>query len=115
MVRVLIIENEQLLGAGVEKLLRRDSGFKVDGITVSDELELVAKVRQFEPDVVVLDEATMLTDPLRLLNLLGDFPKLRVIAVSADDDRVYIYNKRLVVAKRAADLADLIHSELSQT
>jgi DNA-binding NarL/FixJ family response regulator len=102
--RVLIIENETLLGAGVQSLLQDEANMEVIGISPSNLAELIQEIRRSRSDVVVLDEVTHLTGPTKLLALLEDYPKLRLVVVSANDDRVRIYDKREVLVTHTTDL-----------
>ncbi len=104
--RVLVIENQQLLGAGIENLLRREVDLNVLGITPKDEKTLLDTMHRYRPDVVVLDEAS--TDATRLSALLQDSPELLLVVVSADDHLVRLYESRNVTIVEAAELADLI-------
>lgn len=104
--RVLVVENQRLLGAGIEILLSREAGLQVIGVTPEDEVALRQAISRSQPDVVVLDEAT--TDSTRLWALLQDHPELRVVVVSADDGLVRTYEKRQVIVTRAADLTALV-------
>jgi hypothetical protein len=104
--RVLVVENQRLLGAGIEILLSREAGLQVIGVTPEDEVALRQAISRSQPDVVVLDGAT--TDSARLWALFQDYPELRVVVVSADDGLVRTYEKRQVIVTRAADLAVLV-------
>ena len=106
--RVLVIENQRLLGAGVENLLQRDVELVVLGVTPESESALLQAINGFQADVVILDEATI--DSTRLLNLLERNPMLRVILVSADDGVVRTYDSRQVNVMQATELAALIKS-----
>jgi stage III sporulation protein SpoIIIAA len=106
--RVLIIENQLLLGAGVQSLLAGEADLDVIGISPVNQAELVQEIRRFRPDVVVLDEVTHLADATRLMTFLKNHPKLRVVVVSANDNLVCIYNKQQVLVRQATDLINLI-------
>lgn len=108
MQRVLIVEHQLLLGAGVQSLLTGEADLDVIGISPADQLELVQEIRRFRPDVVVLDEVTYLANPTKLLVFLKNHPKLRVVVVSANDNLVCIYNKQQVLVTRATDLINII-------
>ncbi len=105
---VLVIENQQLLGAAIEILLRRDVDLQVVGATPENEGALLQAVRCSHADVIVLDEFT--TDSTRLLTLLEHHPGLRIVIVSADDGLVRMYEARQVIVKKANELVALIKS-----
>ena len=92
--RVLIVENESLLGAGIERLLAGETGLNVGGVTPPNETALIDTIKHLQPDVIILDEASLLTTPVKVLIDLLDYPKLWVVTVSANDNRVQISNKQ---------------------
>ena len=92
--RVLVVENESLLGAGIERLLAGETGLNVGGATPPNETTLIDTIKQLQPDVIILDEASLLTIPIRVVNNLLDYPGLWVVMVSVNDNRVQIYHKK---------------------
>lgn len=105
---VLVSENQRLLGAGIENLLRREADLLVTGITLGSQEALLQAIDRTHPDVVVLDGSTI--DATRLLGLLENRPRLRVVLVSADDGLVRTYEAQQVVVTRATELVDLVRS-----
>ncbi len=103
---VLVVENHQLLGAGIEKLLRREADLLVLGLAPENEGALLLAISQSRPDVVVLDEAT--TDAIKLVALLEHHPNLRVVVVGADDEVVRTYESRQVAVTQTTELVSLI-------
>jgi len=113
MQRILIVENESLLGAGIEHLLAGEADLNVVGIARADEAVLLEKIKLSQPDVVILDEATCLTNAMKLLAHLQDCPKLRVIVVSANDNVVQIFDKQQVLVNQTTDLASLFYTVIA--
>jgi DNA-binding NarL/FixJ family response regulator len=109
--RVLVIDHQLLLGAGVQGLLSDEAGLDVIGVSPADPLELAQDVRRYQPDVVVLDENSRLGSPAGLLASLEDYPELHMVVVSADDNRVCIYGKQEVLMTQAADLLGIIRGD----
>lgn len=103
---VLVMENQQLLGAGIERLLRREPDLRVTGVMVDDEAALLEQIDDSRPDVVVLDAAAGDSD--QLCKIIQDRCQVQVVEVSADKGLVWIYEKRQVVVEHAAELAALI-------
>jgi DNA-binding NarL/FixJ family response regulator len=106
--RVLVVENQRLVGAGIQHLLTGEAGLEVAGVAPEDEAALVAEIKRFLPDWVVLDQAT--TNANRLCRLLQGCIELHVAVVSANDDLIRIYEKRRITSAKAADLAALLRS-----
>jgi DNA-binding NarL/FixJ family response regulator len=106
--RVLIVENQTLLGAGVHSLLGDETDLDIRGISPHDQTELMQDVRRFQPDIVIMDKVSHLIAPLNLLAALENHSQLQVIVVSADDNQVCIYDKRQLLVKRTTDFLDVI-------
>jgi DNA-binding NarL/FixJ family response regulator len=106
--RVLIVENQTLLGAGVHSLLWEERGLEVYGISPHDQAELVQDIGRLQPDIVIMDKASHLMAPLNLLAALENHSRLQLIVVSADDNQVCLYDKRQVPVKQAADFLEVI-------
>jgi DNA-binding NarL/FixJ family response regulator len=94
--RVLVVENQLLLGAGLQSLLTNKTGLDVTGISPGDQEELVREIRRSQPDVVLLNADSRLADPADLLALLGNDPAGRVLAFNANNNLVRIYTKQEV-------------------
>lgn len=108
MLQVLVIENHILIGAGIQSFLAGEADLAVTGISPSDEIELAREIRRLRPDIAVIDKDSRLVDPTDLLFRLEDYPKLRLVVVSANDNRVCIYDKQQLLTSRARDLLDII-------
>jgi DNA-binding NarL/FixJ family response regulator len=109
--RVLIVENQTLLGAGVHSLVGDETSLEVRGVSPHDPTELIRDIQSFQPDIVIVNKISGLIAPLNLLAALENHANLQVIVVSADDNRVCIYDKRQLLVKRAADFIDIIHED----
>ena len=106
---ILVIE-DNLLSELISRLLSRATDLDVVGLAPRDEAALVEEIRRIRPAVVVLDADTKLTDPDDLLCLLDDELDSRVIAVSADDNTVRVYDKQQVLITRGGDLVAIVRS-----
>jgi len=105
--RVLIIGNGSLLGAGIQSLLIHESNLVVFGTSPNSEANLYLEFRRFQPDVVVMDESANPVNTARLLSLLANSTCLRVVRVSANDDWVHVYDKRLIKDRNKNGLATI--------
>lgn len=108
---VLLVENDLLLGAGIETLLSREPNIEVIGISSCDVDELIERIRYLRPEVIILDEAIYLSYSSRLLVLLHLYHKLRLIIVSTDDNLVHIYDKKDVLLTEITDLVNIVHQD----
>lgn len=108
--RVLIVENSLLLGAGVQSLLAAEANLDVIGISPKDQAELIQEIERFQPDVVVLDDLTHLTDTARLLTFLEVCPELRVVVLSSNSNLVRVYYRQRALITQVTDLVRILHA-----
>ncbi len=106
--RVLIVENELLLGAAIESLLTREVDLDLVGLASSNEADLSKAIGRSRPQVVILDEATYPSNSLKLLNFFRKHPELRLVLVNATNSLVHIYDKRNISINNPDDLAEAI-------
>jgi chemotaxis response regulator CheB len=109
--RILIIENESILGAGIERLLADRARLDVIGVTSVNGTMLIDTIKQLQPDVIILDEAHLLAMPFNFLTALLDYPSLRVMVISAHHNRVQICHKQQLLVTQVTDLVSLIQRE----
>ncbi len=108
--RVLILENQLLVGAGLQVLLSREADLEVFGIPFLNSEDLARVINESEPDVIVLDEIGHLTRLTGLLPLLNNVSKLRIVVVSSQDNLIRIYNKHEVLVTHASQLINIIRA-----
>jgi DNA-binding NarL/FixJ family response regulator len=106
--RVLVVENQILMGAGIQILLGGQADLEVMGIAPCDQAELAREIRRWRPDLVVVNKDSQYVDPTKLLATLQGYPKLRLVVVSANDNRVCVYDKQQVLTNGARDLLGII-------
>ena len=100
MIRILIVDDHDLVREGIRTMLEQEPGFQVVG-EVGDGQEAVRAVRELRPDIVLMD----LNLPGGLGGLeateaiLGDFPATRVIVLTQYENREYIKRALRIGAK----------------
>jgi DNA-binding NarL/FixJ family response regulator len=91
MIRILIVDDHDLVREGIRTMLEQEPGLQVVG-EVGDGQQAVRAVRELRPDVVLMD----LNLPGGLGGLeateaiLGDFPQTKVIVLTQYENREYI-------------------------
>jgi DNA-binding NarL/FixJ family response regulator len=95
--RVLIVDNQGLMGAGMEKLLSEEPSLEVFGITTESETALVQNISRLQPDIIILILESQETTPIRLLELLLDYGRLRIIRVSLNSNMFEVYEKQQMI------------------
>lgn len=102
--RVLVIENDLLLGASIESLLVQEPNLEVIGFSSQDEKDLIDKILLLQPAVVILDEATHSNHSIWLLTMLKKHQDMRLIIVNADKNFIQIYHKQNLFLNQSSDL-----------
>lgn len=102
--RVLVIENDLLLGASIESLLVQEPTLEVIGFSPRNKKDLIDKILLLQPAVVILDEATHSNHSIWLLAMLKKHQDLRLIIVNADKNFIQVYHKQNVFLTQGSDL-----------
>jgi len=90
-IRILIVDDHDLMREGVRTMLEQEAGFEVVG-EVGDGQEAIRQVRELQPDVVLMDVA--LPGGIGGLEateaILAERPETRVIMLTQYEQREYI-------------------------
>jgi len=108
--RVLILDNQLLVGAGIQLLLSGEADLEIIGLPSLNCEDLAQLINKLEPDVIVLDEINHLTHLAGLLALLNNFSRLRIVVVRVQDDLIQIYDKQEVLVTRSGQLSNIIRA-----
>jgi DNA-binding NarL/FixJ family response regulator len=85
-VRILIADDHPDVRSSLKKLLALESDFVIVG-EVGDGLEVPDRVRQIEPDILLLDLRMPNLNGLAILEALQSNSRTRVIVLTASEDR----------------------------
>ena len=108
MKRVIILLSHPLFGQGVESLLRRESGLEIVG-RETDASRVIERIRELEPDVVIVDSADTACDPVPVvMRILSDRVGTRVVALNLQDNTMCVYRGEQRVVKEVQDLVEAI-------
>jgi chemotaxis response regulator CheB len=102
--RVLVVDNQGIMGAGLEKLISADQAIEVLGIVVPDEPTLVQEIWRIQPDIIILISESEVISPCQLLERLGDYGRLRIILVSENSNVMDVYDKQQITARNQDSL-----------
>ena len=112
---LLVVENELMFGAAVERLLAAEAWLNVEDVTPPNQSSLIETIKQLKPNVIILEQASLLTTPLKMLTNLLNYPELRVVTMSASDNQIQISDKQQLVITQLTDLVKVIHISQSPT
>ena len=101
--RIVILESDQLLFAGMQSLLSTLEKYEVVGLNLVDEGLICQEIERLRPAVVILNENLQGADLDRLLNYLASLPEIRTILVNTLDNRIQIMDKHQVVLRQLDD------------
>ncbi|MEY2521472.1 MAG: hypothetical protein QOJ66_37 [Ilumatobacteraceae bacterium] len=91
MIRVVVVDDQPVVRAGVVRILGPDDGFEVVA-ECSDGDEVVGVVAEFHPDVVLMDVRMRRVDGIAATHLLratGDSPPVLILTTFDDDDALW--------------------------
>jgi hypothetical protein len=109
--RVFIVASHPLFAQGVESLLTGQSGLVVVGMGAA-ELNVIDRIRQLRPDVVVLDadsDAQTKLMPVLLRENLG----VKFVALTLEDNRIDVYYQHQIIGTDVADLVEAVRAPLT--
>ncbi len=106
--RVLIVENNLLIGAVIENLLAQEEDLELYSTVPENESTLVEEVWQIKPDTIILNDDSKLIKPMRLLTSLINYPQIRVVVVNLNNDSVLVYDQQRTSLMQHDDLTAVI-------
>jgi CheY-like chemotaxis protein len=102
--RVLVLYSGSLIAQGVGAMLRELSLVETAAIDI-EEPDALERARATQPDVVVVDMSELRGPCQKLfLDLLDEFPTLRVVCLRPEGDTVDVFRKQRVCVRQAQDL-----------
>ncbi|MCC0177312.1 response regulator transcription factor [Waterburya agarophytonicola K14] len=99
MIRILIVDDQNLVQQGIKSLLDRDMEFNVIG-TVEDGRDAIKQIPQLKPDVVLLDIEMPGMNGITTTKYINRIsPQTKVIILSSHEDKKYIMAALMAGAK----------------
>jgi hypothetical protein len=100
--RVVILQSDKLLNAGVQSLLSTKADVEVIGIAHSDE-SYASILERTQPDIVIMDENVLCANMSAYL-----YPEMRTIVLSLGDNQMQVYDRRIIEVDHLNDFLDLL-------
>jgi DNA-binding NarL/FixJ family response regulator len=105
--RVIILQSDKLLNAGVQSLLSTRPDVEVIGVAHSNE-SYASILDRTQPDIVIMDEHMICANVSAYLAILRDYPDLRTIVLRLGDNQMHVYDKRIVEVEHLGDFLELL-------
>jgi len=114
LIRVLAVDDHQLIRAGIATLLLTESDIQLVGEAANGR-EAIAKFRECQPDVTLMDLQMPVTDGFdAILAIRGEFPEARIIVLTTYAGDVQAI-RAIKAGAQAYLLKSLLYKELLQT
>ena len=109
---IVLWGREDLLSTSVKHILTMQNGWKVVKISNEETLDTLIKVvDEVKPDVVIIHQGDRAGDLSLPTVLLRDYPGLKMIAVSLNDNLMEVYSKQNISVTSAIDLISVIKTD----
>ncbi len=108
---ILLCGGEDILSSSIEFILSAREDWKVISISNLEGCETVRKAMEtLHPDIVIIHQE-FYPDPKHLmLQLLQDYPAIKVLMISLENNLIEVYSKQNRLAKDASDLITVIEN-----
>ena len=108
---IVLWGREDLLSSSVELFLTAQKGWKVISISNEESFDaLLLAVEKVHPNVVIIHQGDRSTNSSLPMQLIQDYPGLRVITMSLQDNLMEVYSKQKILVKAASDLISVVES-----
>jgi DNA-binding NarL/FixJ family response regulator len=112
-IRILAVDDHQLIRAGLSAFLRTEVGMEVVAEASNGE-EAIERYREFRPDIVLMDLSMPVMDGLAATRaILDDFPDARVIVLTTYDGDENIH-RALEAGARGYLLKDMLVDQMAK-
>ena len=101
----MVLESEGLLIASIVNLLASQDGYDVSSKRFNA-LKSLDQLNGHQPDVIILDVTQLPAHIAALMELVDRNPKMRLIVVRLDDNRLHIFDKHVVQVEQVSDFLE---------
>jgi hypothetical protein len=100
---------DDLLAQAVEFFLKAEDTWQVIRISADQSVEdLFEQIKRIQPDVIILHTGNCAGNTSLAIQLLQDYPNLRVITTSLEDNQMQVYSKHSLMVRKVSDLLSII-------
>jgi len=102
---IVVWGKEDTLKSSIEYFLSARKNWKVVSISnVEDPKALLLAVKTTQPDIVIIYQGCHGCPTYLPLQLLQDYPVIKVITISLENNMIEVYSKQKIMIKQASDL-----------
>ena len=101
--RVLLVESGRFIGGVIQHLFSKNDQLRVIETAPASNRELLQAIREYKPEIVVLDDTLSCDFLAHLLRFMRVSKNLRVLVVNTNSNSVEVYQKELVDYHQTAD------------
>ena len=113
MIRILVVDDQNLIQQGIKSLLDQEREFKIIGAVNNGESAIRA-INRLRPDIVLLDIEMPGMNGISVTKYINHFlPQTKVIILSTHEEKAYLV-KALVAGAKAYILKDSLTADLKQ-
>jgi DNA-binding NarL/FixJ family response regulator len=92
MIKVLIVEDQEIIRQSLEIMLHNKAGIQIVG-TAENGKQVARLVKKLLPDVILMDIRMPEMDGVRCIEIIKEaFPKIKIIVLTTFDDDEYVFN-----------------------
>jgi AmiR/NasT family two-component response regulator len=106
--RIVVLESDQLLNAGVQSFLSSLGYQQVHGVATHNEQSMMVAIEQLHPDVIIMDEESREANLGLLVPYLASDSTIRTIIMNIHNNQISIYEQRQVLVQQLSDFLDVL-------
>lgn len=88
--RIIVLEADQLLNAGVSSFLNAQENFEVISLETRDIEQIAREIMKKQPDIIIMGSKYGRENLRQLMQRLDNFPHLRTIVVDLDENKIQV-------------------------
>ena len=100
---------DDMLTQAMEFFLKAEETWQVIRISPDQSMDdLSEQIKRIQPDVIILHTGKCASNTSLPIQLLQEYPNLRVITASLQDNQMQVYSKQSIRLRKASDLLSII-------
>jgi DNA-binding NarL/FixJ family response regulator len=105
---IVILEEDQLINAGVQSFLAAQECFDVIGLESNEPVQIIQEIERIQPDVIIIDQNNQSIPLNDLLSHFENTPNIRTIALNISNNQIQVCDKRQVQIHQLSDFISVL-------